>query len=283
MQVRFHADDPLARDIPLLVAGVPEGRTSPDGFLARLDDHLRGAVARALEAGDLRGKPEDEIVFYGGEGGPRRIALLGLGKPEDFDAERARRLAGRAVRLAERLRVDALALRLPDEGSLPDPIRGQAAAEGVTLAAWRFTELKHPPDDEPRVAVERADLFGDGDPGALAEGVRVGEVIGRGENAARTLQSRPGNLATPSHLAAEAQRIAAEVGLAVTVFDEEALRREGMHAILAVSSGSTEEARLIVLEHRGGRRTRRPSSWWGRGSPSTLGGSRSSPPPGWRT
>jgi len=272
MQVRFHADDPLARDIPLLVAGVPEGRTSPDGFLARLDDHLRGAVARALEAGDLRGKPEDEIVFYGGEGGPRRIALLGLGKPEDFDAERARRLAGRAVRLAERLRVDALALRLPDEGSLPDPIRGQAAAEGVTLAAWRFTELKHPPDDEPRVAVERADLFGDGDPGALAEGVRVGEVIGRGENAARTLQSRPGNLATPSHLAAEAQRIAAEVGLAVTVFDEEALRREGMHAILAVSSGSTEEARLIVLEHRGGAEDEAPLVLVGKGLTFDAGG-----------
>jgi leucyl aminopeptidase len=272
MQVRFHVDDPLAHDAPLLAVGVLEGQTPPGGFLDRLDHHLGGAVARLLDAGDLRGKPGDEIVLYGPEGGPRRVALLGLGRSEDLDAEQTRRLAGRAVRLAERLRLDALALRLPEVGSLSDEVRAQAAAEGATLAAWRFTELKGPPEDEPPVTVGRADLFGDGDSGALAEGARVGEIVARGENTARTLQSRPGNLATPSHLAAEAERIAADVGLSVTVFDEKALRREGMHAILAVSSGSTEEARLIVLEHRGGAEGEAPLVLVGKGLTFDAGG-----------
>ncbi len=253
MQVRFQDSDPLAHDAPLLVVGVPEGVTAPRGFLARLDERLAGAVGRALRSGDVRGKAKDEVVLFGGEdGGPNRVALLGIGKADAFDAEQVRRLAGRGVRLAERLGLDALSLWLDAVGPTTEAARAQAAAEGAALAAWRFTELKRPDEDDRGKAVGRADLFGEGDAAVLAEGTRVGEIVGRGENFARTLQARPGNVATPSHLSAEAERMASEVGLKFSFLDEEAMRREGMHAILAVSAGSTEEARLIVLEHRGG-------------------------------
>ena len=273
MQVRFHDSDPLAHDAPLLVVGVAEGVAAPQGFLARLDEHLGGAVARVLRSGDVRGKAKDEVVLFArDDAGPRRVALLGIGKAPSFDAEQVRRLAGRAVRLAERLGVDALSLRLGAEGPADEAERGQAAAEGAVLAAWRFTELKRPQADDAQVPVETVDLFGEGDAGALAEGARVGEIVARGENFARTLQSRPGNVATPSHLAAEAERMAGEVGLGFSVFDEAAMRREGMHAILAVSAGSTEEARLIVLEHRGGAKGDAPLVLVGKGLTFDAGG-----------
>jgi len=253
MQVRFHAADALVHDTPLLVVAVPEGTEAPGGFLAALDARLGGSVARALRSGDLRGRSRDEVLLFGDESaGPRRVALLGVGKAGAFDAEQVRRYAGRAVRLAERLGLDTLALRVGAEGPTGDADRTQAAAEGAVLAAWRFTELKKPTTEDGPAAVVSVDLFGEGDAAALAEGARVGEIVARGENFARTLQSRPGNVATPSHLAAEAERMAGEVGLAFSFFDEAAMRREGMHAILAVSAGSSEEARLIVLEHRGG-------------------------------
>jgi leucyl aminopeptidase len=253
--------------------GVAEGVTAPQGFLARLDEHLGGAVARALRSGDLRGKARDEVVLFGSEdAGPRRVALLGVGKAEAFDAEQVRRLAGRAVRLAERLGLDAVALWLGAWGPSGEAARAQAAAEGAALAAWRFTELRGPREGDPPRTVAIADLFGEGDPGALAEGARVGEIVARGENFARTLQARPGNVATPSHLAAEAERTADEVGLRFSSFDEEAMRREGMHAILAVSAGSDEEARLIVLEHRGGAEGDPPLVLVGKGLTFDAGG-----------
>lgn len=273
MQVRFHDTDPLDHDTPLLAVAVAEGISTPEGFLAALDERLGGAVGRALRSGDLRGRTPDEVVFFADEeAGPRRVALLGVGKAQAFDAEQVRRFAGRAVRLAERLGLDALALRLGSEGPAADVDRAQAAAEGAALAAWRFTELKKPNEDEDVKGVATADLFGEGDATALAEGARVGEIVARGENFARTLQSRPGNVATPTHLAAEAGRMAGEVGLAFSVLDEEAMRREGMHAILAVSAGSREEARLIILEHRGGVEDEAPLVIVGKGLTFDAGG-----------
>ncbi len=271
MQVRFDDADALSHETPLLVVGVPEGTAAAGGFLARVDDLLSGAVDRSFASGDLKGRATDEVVVYGEGAGPVRVGLLGIGKTEAFDAEQMRRLGGRAVRLAERLGLGAVSLWLGDAGDLDDGVRAQSAAEGVALAAWRFTELKKPAADAP-APVEVADLFGPGDAAACAEGARIGAIIARGENFARTLQSRPGNVATPSHLANEATRMAAEVGLGVTIFDEARLLKEGMHAILAVSRGSEEEARLIILEHKGGAEGVAPLVLVGKGLTFDAGG-----------
>jgi len=108
----------------------------------------------------------------------------------------------------------------------------------------------------------------------------TGAAIARGENLARTLQSRPGNVATPTHIADEAVRVAGSVGLEVRVYDEAALREEGMHAILAVSRGSHEEARLIVMEHRGGAEGEAPLILVGKGLSFDAGGISLKPPGG---
>lgn len=270
MQAAFHATDPLSHDTPLLAVPVPEGAAVGGGFLARVDAALAGAVARVVAAGDVKGKGKDEVVLYGGEAGPRRVVLLGVGKPGDFDAEQVRRYAARAVRVAERMGLASVSVCVDGLGAVAGAPLAQAAAEGAVLAAWRFVELKKP-QDEPETQVERVDLFGEDGP-ELAEGARVGAVIAEAQNLARTLQSRPGNLATPSHLAAEAVRVAEANGLGCTVFDEARMRQEGMHAILAVSRGSEEEARLIVLEHRGGAEGEPPLVLVGKGLTFDAGG-----------
>jgi leucyl aminopeptidase len=279
MQAEYLGSDPLSLDTPLLAVATPEGATAADGFLARLDAHLGGAVSRLLGSGDLKGKAKDEIVLYGAGPGPRRIVLLGVGKAAEFDAEQVRRFAARGVRVAERLGLDAVSVWLDGHGTTEGAVLAQAAAEGAVLAAWRFTELKRPPE-EGQTPVADVRFLGEGDAAALAEGVRVGEVVARAENLARTLQSRPGNVATPSHLAAEAGRVAAERGLAVTVFDEARLAEEGMHAILAVSQGSDQEARLIVLEYKGAEDGEPPLVLVGKGLTFDAGGISIKPAPG---
>lgn len=281
MQVHFHDADPLAFDTPLLAVGVVQDTSEPRGFLAELDRHLGGAVARILSAGDMKGRSEEQVVLYAGEGGPERVVLLGLGQADEVDAEAVRRMAGRAVRAAESLRLERVAVRLP-EGVRDGAVAGaQAVAEGGTLAAWRFTELKGARDeDEPPTQVGELDLFGAGDAGELAEAARVGAVIGEGANFARTLQARPGNVATPTHLADEARRVAEASGMDITVFDEAAMEESGMHAILTVSSGSREEARLIVLEHHGGGGDDPPLVLVGKGLTFDAGGISLKPPKG---
>jgi leucyl aminopeptidase len=279
MQVAFHGSEAFASDTPLLAVAVPEGSSAGDGPLARADALLGGAVTRLLETGDLKGRAKDEVVLYSAAAGPRRIAFLGVGKSADFDAEQVRRFAARAVRVAERLGVESLSIRLDGLGRTEGSALAQAGAEGAVLAAWRFTEMKQPPE-EGLTQVTEVRVFADGGEAVLADGVRIGEVVARAQNLARTLQSRPGNVATPSHLADEARRVAAGCGLAVTVLDEPRLLQEGMHAILAVSQGSDEEARLIVLEHKGGAEGEAPLVLVGKGLTFDAGGISIKPAPG---
>jgi leucyl aminopeptidase len=106
----------------------------------------------------------------------------------------------------------------------------------------------------------------------LDEGVREGTILAEAENLARVLQSRPGNVATPTHLGEEARRLAAEHGLEVDVLGPERLREERMHALLAVSQGSEEEPRLIVLRHRGDGPGAKPLVLVGKGLTFDAGG-----------
>jgi leucyl aminopeptidase len=152
----------------------------------------------------------------------------------------------------------------------------QAAAEGAALAAWSFRELKssiaRDEDAQPETPVEEVELSAQGDASALEAGIRAGRAIARGQNLARTLQSRPGNVATPSHLSEEASRVAAEVGLQVRALGLAELREERMNALLAVNQGSDQEPRLIVLEHRGGAAGEAPLALVGKGLTFDSGG-----------
>ena len=252
MQLRYIEGGISAGRTDLLAIAVARGTRTLDGELGSIDEALGGVLRRALTTGDMRGRLMDEVLIYGPDEGPERVLLLGIGEASEVTREVIRRFAGRAVRAAERLRLKQLTLSLDGLGNIADEERAQAATEGAAWAAWRFSELMTPEEEDSPTNILAVNLVGGGDTVVLTAGVAAGAATARGENFARTLQARPGNIATPSHLADEAMRMANEFGLDVTVFDEARLEREGMHAILAVSRGSIEEARLIILEHKGG-------------------------------
>ncbi len=263
--------DAVSRDTPLLVLPVHESEDEADVHKAEVvaPAGLSEMIAGACPAEDLRHKAGESAFVYLNESGPRRVLLLGAGKPSKFDLEATRRFTGHAVRAAESLGVPALTAYL---GSRVSADAVQAATEGAVLAAWRFTEMKSPDADGP---VDVTDFEVMVDPDDLDEGeagVQAGSAVGRAANFARTLQSRPGNVATPSHLADEASRMAGECGLEVTVLGPDELEAERMHALLSVAQGSEQEPRLIVLHHKGGGNSEAPLVLVGKGLTFDAGG-----------
>lgn len=262
-------------ETPLLVVPVFSDDSALSGWAAEADAALGGAISQARDAGDLAGKKNDAALFYGSGIGSQRVLVLGVGPKDAFDAEAVRRFAGRAVRRAESHSIGELTIRLEGMG-LEAEVAAKAATEAATMAAWRFTEMKTRPGnadaDDLDFRVSGLGVSVDGDEETVGEAIRVGETVARGVNFARTLQSRPGNVATPTHLADEAERMAAETGLAVTIMGPEELLAENMHAILAVSRGSIEEPRLIVLEHSGGTEGDAPLVLVGKGLTFDAGG-----------
>lgn len=264
---------------PLLILPHFEGEGTPIGAAVEVDSRLNGEISRVLGRGDFKGKRDEALVLYPrpGEIAAERVVLVGLGKREDYSLERLRRAVGTAVRQAERIGARAVALPLFRGDGLPadmgDSDAARAATEAAVLAAWDFREFKTEADAG-RARVDELVLIAR-DAGAAAEleaGARYGEIVGRGENLARELASRPGNVATPSHLAEVAKGIARDHGLDITILDREAMEKEGMGALLAVARGSAEEPRFIVLEYRGTDRQEKPLVLVGKGVTFDSGG-----------
>ncbi len=254
---------PVAKgaDEAIHVPPLPEGLTE---FEARVRSDLTGDTGSTV------------VVRSGSAEGAVRIAFIGVGDAgsDGVDAEAVRRFAARAVRVAEEIHVDEAAVLLPDALQVSDEAAARAAAEGMVLAAWRFRELKTGVGEtRAPVSVARGVVVVPTSSADAAEGaVEIGEVVAAAENAARDLQSRPGNVATPSHLAEEARRLADDAGLEVEVLGPRDMQKERMGALLAVAQGSTEEPRLIILRHQGGKPGEKPLVLVGKGLTFDAGG-----------
>jgi leucyl aminopeptidase len=180
---------------------------------------------------------------------PSRVVVAGLGKYEDIDAEKLRVVAALVAKEAAKLKASSLAWELPME------VEGEELLEGVVtgtiLGAYRFDRYKSgdPEDPEPS-QVESLTLL---TPEGVAAAAEAARVCAEAQNRARDLQSLPSNVATPSYLAARAEELAAEHdSVAVDVLGREQIAAKGMGGLVAVSQGSAEEPKLIVLRYAGG-------------------------------
>jgi len=274
MNVELVLQDPLTVSSPLLILPIPKGTEDLEGVLASANALTGGDLERALERNDITGKMEETFLLFPPKGsGPERILLVGAGKRDEVDAEVLRRVFGRGVRVAEELRLGSLSAWLESSFRLSQATCAQAVTEGVVLAAWHFRELKTQEDpDVPTVELTEFSLISQGDAEEARRGLLIGLAQARGENLARTLQARPGNVATPTHLGEEAKRLGREYGLKVTILGPRGIEEEGMGALLAVAQGSDQEPRFIVLEHRGGEKKAAPLVLVGKGLTFDAGG-----------
>ena len=247
------AAKPLAQiETPLLAVAVLQGTTLP-ASLADLDRAAGGVLARALGAGDYKGKRDETLLVYGG-GKALRILLVGVGKAAEVTRSVLRRAAAVAAKRARGVGATAFAFAVAPEarGGVSAGELGQVTVEGAAHGGWQFTELKQAGDD-PKPELEAVVVVVDAAEASDAEAGRsVGDAIAAGHRLTRFLQMQPGNVCTPTYLADQAGKLAKSHGFALTVLDRAQLKKEGMGALLAVAQGSAEEPRFIALEYKGG-------------------------------
>ncbi len=178
---------------------------------------------------------------------PERTLVIGLGDRDEFDPERARVAAALAARQAASYEARQIAWSLPAAGNATEI--AAALVEGTILASYRFDRYKTDDDDSPPPVELLVLHAADGDLAAAAETARV---AAEAANRARDLQNLPSNVLTPSYLAERASEIAASHDkVEVEVLDREQIANLEMGGLIAVSKGSEEEPRLIVLRYTG--------------------------------
>jgi leucyl aminopeptidase len=230
------SSQPLAEvEAELVVVGLHE-----DG---ELPAELSGAAGAADAKGDF-----EKLTLLRPER-PARVLTVGLGKSDDANPERLRVAAAVAAKEAARLELASLAWMPPDS----DDAEASAAAlvTGTILASYRFDRfLSGDPSKPPPPRVESLTLLGDEDLAGAAEAARV---CAEAQNRARDLQSLPSNVATPSFLGRHAREIAsAHPKVSTDVLGRDEIAAKGMGGLVAVSQGTEEEPKLIVMRYAGG-------------------------------
>jgi len=246
---------------------------SPSGAALQLDHSSGGQIKRLLELGDFSGK-SGETQTLPGSGSAKRLVLVGCGSKAKFDRTAAREfvrtcchaLAGTKAKDAIIHTAD-LGLREADNNWLMGYLARQ-----LTASSYRYNATVS--DSKPPLALNRVAInTGKKPPGKLQKLLLQGSQIGNGVNLARNLANLPGNICTPTYLAGEARKLGRKYDkLSTQVLEEKKMRDLGMGALLAVSAGTDQPAKLVIMHYRGGKSSQAPYVLVGKGVTFDTGG-----------
>ncbi|HZT00933.1 MAG TPA: leucyl aminopeptidase [Steroidobacteraceae bacterium] len=242
-------------DVDCLVVGVFE-----DGELTEearaVDAASGGRLKKLLGRGDFPGKPGETLLLADlPDLAASRVLLAGLGAKKGFSRKTWRKAWAAAIGTLQKTGIEsvALAIERPAAKELDDYYFGRAVAEIAGTGLYRTNDLKTGKKPKP-VPLARV-LAGPVTKGAAAKvsrGLSHGAAIAEASRIQRDLANLPPNVCTPTFLAEETRALAKRYpSLRVRVLDEPAIRREKMGCLLAVSQGSAEPPRFIVIEHGG--------------------------------
>ena len=228
----------------LIIVPVAQDRVAD--ALSKLDAALAEDVRSALERGEFRAKAHE---IYSAPTPPpgwhaSRVVFVGGGNRCEIDAERFRRMATAAARVAHHQKRPRIAWADVEPGALQAAARIDIIAEGIVLA--NFDNGVHKSKNEQQFFIREAIVLTAEN---AADAARHGQAIGEAINAARVLINEPGNYLTPRVLAEKAADLGSVPGVTAEILDEKKIESLDMGLLLGVARGSVEPPRLLVLKY----------------------------------
>ena len=175
------------------------------------------------------------------------ILVLGLGEQQKCNNNILRQCTGKVVPYFSQHKKTHLLLDLAAQENLnPEPF-----IEALTLADYSFDQFKTDKKEEKTHISDLAiHVATETDLTLTQVKCDMAYIKCKNANWARDLGNLPGNHLTPSILADKAVEFASKHdNVAIKVLNEEEMAAENMNVLLAVSSGSEEEAKLITLHY----------------------------------
>ncbi len=276
MDYSIKTGDPAKLRTACLILGV-FSRRHLTALAQQIDKASQGHLSSLLKRGDMDGNAGQMLMLYDTPGvEAERILLVGLGKPRELT------LKGYTGALAA-------AVKQLNDGHPGEAVNGLCEVEiaGKSLyqmvretvlcaeeALYEYTQTKSETKKNPRPLKHLGLMVQDRrQQKAAAKALEHARAIAAGVKLTKDLANLPGNICTPGYLADEARKLGrGSPKLKVTVLEEKQMEKLGMGALLSVSRGSRQPARLIVLEYKGGKPDAKPVALVGKGLTFDAGG-----------
>lgn len=243
----------------------------------KLDRLYHGNISKICRRGAIDGSLGQVATLYNsGRGKHDCIVVVGCGDPDDFTLsafQRALSAAASEVAKANARTIINCLTELPvkDADLLT---KTQASVVSIEESIYRYSETKpETAKSKPRLRKIKFLTRQRDEIAVIRKGKKYGQAIADGMNLAKDLGNLPGNICTPTYLAAQARVLARDNRkLQANVIEEARMKKLGMGALLSVSSGSTEPAKLVCLEYKGGKKGESPVVLVGKGITFDTGG-----------
>lgn len=223
----------------VLILPLIEGRgVHPHDDINTLVD---GLLSRILSLKEFQGKHNQITLLHTQKKmKPRRILLIGLGKVKEVTRETLRQSGGKASSFLRNMRIKDIALSTRSISSLK--LMPTDFLEGFLLAHYRFEKYKK---ENKQKGLKRIILLSREN---LKKLIRWTETVVEATHFARDLVNTPSNDLTPSALVKAARTLKK---VSVKVIEEKEAKRLRMGAFLAVTKGSLEPPKFIVISYKG--------------------------------
>jgi len=230
--------------------------------VAKLDDPTAKAIGIAVStdgavAKEL-GMSRDQLTALGFDGKVGQTLLLptsktkltiavGIGEAAKANADVLRNVAAALARASAK--VSSLSTSLATAGRGDRTAIAQAVTEGLILATHRYDALKS--DKKATSKLTSVTLVAPGAvTTAVTDGAKRGETIADAVCLARDLANMPPAHLTAKMFAERAQKVGAEAGVKVEVFNKDQLLAMGCGGIIGVNRGSVNPPRMVKISYR---------------------------------
>ncbi|MGC9952673.1 MAG: leucyl aminopeptidase [Rhizomicrobium sp.] len=221
----------------------------------RADKASGGAISRALAVNRFTGKPGQVLEMLAPAGiKASRLIVVGLGKPEDFDANGAEATTATAVgRLSGTTETEiAFEIDAPKTGKARGAKLAAHLALGAKLKTYAFNQYRTKDLAEHESKLKKVVIF-TANPVAAKKAWRPCEAVADSVFLARDLVNEPPNVLSPVEFARRAKGLS-KLGLKVEVLSEDQMKKLGMGALLGVGQGSERDSQLVVLQWQGAKK-----------------------------
>jgi len=200
-------------------------------------------LSALVEAAQFKASLTESLPLIGKVAVCSNTVLIGIDKAADLQANKLAKIAQSIIKTSQKkfkqISIDISALAIEQH---------YLFALALTQAAYAFDEYKSKKNE---FILENIHLISNNST-LNPQQLNLIHAVQSGQNWARDLGNRPGNICFPEYLAEQAQALAAQYPdlLKVTVINEQQMADLGMNAFLAVSKGSDRPGRVITLEYK---------------------------------
>ncbi|MCD6039526.1 MAG: pepA 1 [Gammaproteobacteria bacterium] len=275
MKFSLDSTDVVKQQTDCIIIGLFEQADLPLAA-KQIDKISQNYLTKLLNQGDFQAKIGRTLFLHHVPSlSSPRVLLVGCGNKTTLRASEYQKIVMSSIKALNTVKIQraiSFLTELPvEQRDLPWKIKQTAAM--TAEACYCFDQFKSNKEFKP--TLQEMHLYAPKNEQYIACQTALKQILGinSGVEFTKNLANLPSNICTPPYLATQAKKLSQHYKrLTVKILEESAMAKLGMGALLAVSKGSVQPAKLICLEYHGSSKKQAPIVLVGKGITFDTGG-----------